>query len=58
MIMEFFESVGMFILVFCVVFGFCCVVGWKEQSIMNECKKISDENTRISMELIKNQNEK
>ncbi len=54
---EFFECIMVFILVFCVVFGFCCIVGGKEQSIMNECKKIGEENTRISMEIIRKNNE-
>ena len=54
---EFFESICVFILVFCVVFGFCCIVGGKEQYIINECKKIGEENTRISMEIIRKNNE-
>lgn len=54
---EFFECIMVFILVFCVVFGFCCIVGGKEQSIMNECKKIGDDNTRRSMEMIRKNHE-
>lgn len=55
--MEFFECIGVFVLVFCIVFGFLCLVGGKEQSIMSECKRIGDDNTRRSMEIIRKNHE-
>lgn len=46
------ECIGVFILVFCVVFGVCCLVDGGEQTITNECKKIIEDNAKTSMEIM------
>ena len=56
-IIEFFKCVGVFVLVFCVVFGFLYILFGEEQALKIELKKISDDNDRRAAETIRKQNE-
>lgn len=56
-IIEFFKCVGVFVLVFCVVFGFLYIFFGEEQSLKSELKKISDDNDRRAAEIIRKRNE-